>query len=621
MKKILSLFLTLAIVIGLFVPAASAEPAPPGATTTEFAFLVTSDLHGQIYSTDYSAGYEASGKGTTGLTRIATYIKQMRAKYGENLYLADLGDTIQGAPLTYYYAFNKPEAEDPAMKAFRTLGYNLWVPGNHEFNYGLDILNRQMHYLTSAASGKETPAAIMAANYLDAQARAADANSWKTWKEYKPYEIREFDGVKVAIIGLANPNIPKWDIPANWEGIHFAGIYETYKHYEAEMKAKADMIAVMTHCGMAYTSEAGDPTMDSVKYLVENTNSIDFVFSGHEHGTQVLSATNTDDKSIPIVQPNTKAKAIGQIIVTYDKATKTATLDAKNVPMTQKVSGKTEPCYDIDQELGQILKPYEEATWKDYMLQVIGQSNGDYSAAGLGTAPSAFMDLVNRVQILGAYDRTGKNTPNNPDDDTPAQLSISAPLTSGSKENLIPKGDICLGDMFSLYRFENWFYQIRMSGKEVRTWLEYSASKIYENNGKLDIKGGLTYYDVIYGDGFSYTIDAAQPAGSRVVRMTYNAKPVTDDQVFTVVLNNYRFNGGGDYVNYLNSHGCTFKANDPDRIIYSSQFDMINGEDEGQARSLLVNYIKEQTAGESKGITPRHHLQLEDYQQQQCKVR
>ena len=172
MKKILSLFLTLAIVIGLFVPAASAEPATPGAKTTKFAFLVTSDLHGQIYSTDYSAGYAASGTGTTGLTRIATYIKQMREEYGKNLYLADLGDTIQGAPLTYYYAFNKPEANDPAMKAFRTLGYDLWVPGNHEFNYGLDILNRQMNYLTSDASGKETPAAIMAANYLDAQAGA-----------------------------------------------------------------------------------------------------------------------------------------------------------------------------------------------------------------------------------------------------------------------------------------------------------------------------------------------------------------------------------------------------------------------------------------------------------------
>ena len=605
MKKILSLILTLAIVIGLFVPAASAESATPGATTTEFAFLTTSDLHGQIYTTDYSAGYESSGKATTGLTRIATYIKQMREKYGENLYLADIGDTIQGAPLTYYYAFNKPEVDDPAMKAFRTLGYDLWVPGNHEFNYGLDILNRQLDYLTSPASGKETPAGVMAANYLDAAARAADANSWKTWKNYKPYEIRDFDGVKVAIIGLANPNIPKWDIPANWEGIHFAGIYETYKHYEAEMLAQADMIAVMAHCGIATRSEAGDLTVDSVKYLVEHTNSIDFVFSGHEHGTKVLYADNTDGKSIPIVQPNTKAKAIGQVIVTYDKAEKKVVdLTAKDVSMTKKVSGKTVASYDIDQELDQILKPYEETTWKDYMLQVIGRANGDYPAAVLGSAPSAFMDLINRVQILGAYDRTGKNTPDNPNDDKPAQLSISAPLTAGSKKNLIAEGDIHLGDMFSLYRFENWFYQIKMSGKEVRTWLECSASKIYKSNGKIYFKDGLTYYDVIYGDGFSYTIDYAQPAGSRVVKMTYNAKPVTDDQEFTVVLNNYRFNGGGNYVNYLNTHGCNFVANDPDRIIYSSQFDMINGEDEGQARSLLVSYIKEQSASEAKGITP-----------------
>lgn len=74
------------------------------------------------------------------------------------------------------------------------------------------------------------------------------------------------------------------------------------------MKAQADMIAVMTHCGMAYTSEAGDLTMDSVKYLVEKTNSIDFVFSGHEHGTKVLSATNTAGKSIPSCSPTPRPK-------------------------------------------------------------------------------------------------------------------------------------------------------------------------------------------------------------------------------------------------------------------------------------------------------------------------
>ena len=71
-----------------------------------------------------------------------------------------------------------------------------------------------------------------------------------------------------------------------------------------------------------------------------------------------------------------------------------------------------------------------------------------------------------------------RTPPDDKTDDKPAQLSITAPLTSGNAENLISEGDIVLGDMFKLYRYENWFYQITMSGKEVRTWLEYSASKV-----------------------------------------------------------------------------------------------------------------------------------------------
>ena len=565
--------------------------------TVDFAFLTTSDLHGQIYATDYSAGYENSGKGNVGLTRVATYIKQMREKYGDNLFLADIGDTIQGAPLTYYYAFNKDCTEQPAMKAFRTLGYDMWVIGNHEFNYGLEVLNRQLDYVTSPSNGKETQVNVHMANYLDASTNSDASKDWKTWKDYAPYEIKDFGGVKVAIIGIGNPNIAKWDIPENWKGVYFAGVIETYEHYEKEMLEKADMIVVMSHSGIGES-----PTdSDFIKELVGKTNSISFAFCGHQHGKTVEYAENKDGVKIPLLQPNTKANAISQVLVTYDKTdNKVVKLDATNVPMTEKVDGKTVPLYEVDAELEAILKPYEETTWKDYMLQVIGKSKGDYPAANLGEAPSAFMDLINKVQILGAYDRTGENTPDDPTDDTPAQLSISAPLTAGSKKNLISEGDIYLGDMFSLYRFENWFYQIRMSGKEVRTWLEFAATKINPDGTVTD----LTYYDVIYGDGFSYTLDYAKPAGSRVVKMTYNGAPVTDEQKFTVVLNNYRYNGGGNYVKYLNDNGCNFIANDPDRIIYSTQFDMLNGEDEGQARTLLINYIKEQTKGENGGIDP-----------------
>ena len=215
----------------------------------------------------------------------------------------------------------------------------------------------------------------------------------------------------------------------------------------------------------------GDPEKsDFIRELVSTTNSIDLVFSGHEHRNGVTKIANTDGKEIPVISPGTKAGVVGRALFTYNKATKTYTVEAANAPMTVREGRTTKPLYEPEPELTAALQPYEDATWN--------------------------VDLVNKVQIWGAYDRTGENTPDDKTDDKPAQLSITAPLTSGNAENLIPKGDIKLGDMFRLYRYENWFYQITMSGKEVRTWLEYSASKVRANeDGTFGIQGGLTYYD------------------------------------------------------------------------------------------------------------------------------
>lgn len=582
MSRILSSILVLCMILSMI-------PAVFAADTTDFVFLVTSDLHGQFYATDYTVAAEKSGTYKRGLTRIASYVKEVRAEYGDNVYLADIGDSIQGAPLTYYYAFNKLDEEQPAMKAFRTMGYDMWVVGNHEFNYGMKILQKQLSDITAPATETETPVNVCMANYLKAETNSDESKDWATWNDYAPYQIKDFDGVKVAILGIGNPNIPKWDIPANWEGIYFADIIETYKHYEAEMLEKADMIVVAAHSGIG-----SDADSDFMQRLVEQTNTIAFVFSGHEHGRNVNYFKNTDGKEIPVLQPSTKAQAIAQVKVSYNKADKTYTLNAENVNAENK---------PLDEELVNVLKPYEEATWNEYMLNVIGTAKGDFPASNLGTAPSAFMDLINQVQLWGAYDRTGKNTPDDKTDDTIAQLSISAPLTSGNNANLIPQGDVHLGDMFGLYRFENWFYQIRMSGEEVHQWLEFAATKVIIQGGKPTVRD-LTYYDVIYGDGFSYDIDYTAPIGARVKNMTYQGKEVKADDEFTVVLNNYRYNGGGNYVAWLNEHGCEFKANDPDRVIYSTQFDMIQGEDEGQARTLLTRYIEEQTKTNG-GIEPK----------------
>ncbi|MGN0778063.1 MAG: bifunctional metallophosphatase/5'-nucleotidase [Aristaeellaceae bacterium] len=574
-SRLAAWMLTVMLCMAWMVPAMAQSSEP-----VEILFLGTSDIHGQMFATDYTVDVSKSGTYRQGLTRVATYIKEMRAQH-EHVFLADAGDTIQGTPLSYYYAFYKGNEADPCVKALRALDYDMWVLGNHEFNYGMEILQHQLSDATAPATEGEDTLWVSMANYLDAATNSDAQKDWATWMGYEPYRIYDYDGVKVAVMGIGNPNIPQWDVPANWEGICFANPIETYLHYEAEMDEQSDVIVLVSHSGIDH-----DAASDFIRALIEQTSTIDLVFSGHEHRNGVTEIANAQGSIVPVISPSTKANAIGQARVTVDKATGTKTVAAEVVSMRE---------YPIDTALEALLLPYEQTVWNDYLLQPIGKATGDFTASGLGTAPSAFVDLVNRVQLWGAYDQTGLNTPNDPSDDTPAQLSITAPLTSGDAANLIPAGDIVLGDMFRLYRYENWFYQITMSGREVRTWLEFSASKLgYDESGELVVNGGLTYYDVIYGDGFSYDIDVCAEAGSRIASMTYNGVEVQDDDTFTVVVNNYRYNGGGDYIQYLNDHGCPFTPNDAARIIYSTQYDMVQGEDLGQARNLLAEYIRQQ---------------------------
>ena len=574
-SRILSVILAICMVVSL-MPSVMATESDD---TVEIKFLTTSDIHGQLYATDYTADASASGTYRQGLTRVASYIREAQAST-EHLFLADLGDTIQGTPLTYYFAFEEDTMDDPTVKALRTLDYDMWVLGNHEFNYGMDILMEQINYARSASTETESQLILSVANYLADETNNDESKDWATWNGYAPYIIREYDGVKVAIMGIGNPGIPMWDVPANWEGIYFANPIETYAHYEEEMNAASDLIVVMSHSGIG-GSTGGDGT-GYMEELIQTFASVDLVFSGHEHKDGAFYVTNPDGKEVPILSPSTKCNKISEAVFTYNKADGSYTLTAENIAMRE---------YAIDAELEAVLKPYEEKAWSEYMLQAIGTASGDFPATGLCTAPSAFMDLVNQVQMAYAYDYNGQNTPDDPSDDTAPQLSISAPLTSGAAANIIPAGDIYLGDMFKLYKYENWFYQITMNGKELRTWLEFAATKI-EPNGQVT-GYNPTYYDVIYGEGFSYVLDYGKAEGSRVASMTYNGEEVADDQVFTVVVNNYRYNGGGGYVGYLNEHGCDFVANDPDRIIYSTQYDMIQGEDQGQARNMLANYIRE----------------------------
>ena len=195
------------------------------------------------------------------------------------------------------------------------------------------------------------------------------------------------------------------------------------------------------------------------------------------------------------------------------------------------------------------------------------------------TEPNAFLDLINKVQLDAIPEEIG------------AQMSISAPLNS-STGAVIPEGEIKLGLLFQLYKYENWLYCIDMTGAEIKAWLEFAATK-YEVSDGVIVRGGGMYCDTLYGEGVSYELWLGNEEGDRVRNITYLGSPLDMDGHSRVVINNYRFTGGGNYMKAVSDYlGEASFAGDESRVLYSTQYDMEQGEDLGQVRNLLSSYIQ-----------------------------
>ena len=185
--------------------------------------------------------------------------------------------------------------------------------------------------------------------------------------------------------------------------------------------------------------------------------------------------------------------------------------------------------------------------------------------------PTALMDLINKVQMEYAG----------------TQLSIAAPLSSTAH---ILEGDITIKDVIGVYVFENYLYGIKMSGKQIKTWLEYSAryyKQVSDESDPIvkdpDLNVPDYNLDMLYGA--DYDIDLTKPVGSRIVNLKYNGKSIKDTDIFTVAINDYRYNGGGGFMKEAG-----ISNTDPSIVTYSSAKQL---GDDGQVRSLMTSYIKE----------------------------
>jgi 2',3'-cyclic-nucleotide 2'-phosphodiesterase/3'-nucleotidase len=519
----------------------------PGSSEFRLTVMGTTDLHGSALNWDYfkNAEYDDSAHNDVGLAKISTLVNQVRADRGDrNTLLIDAGDTIQGTSLAYYYAKIQPiskRVEHPMAAAMNAIGYDAAALGNHEFNYGIP-------YLRTFEKQLDFP--LLAANATN------DANGRPAFTPYVITTVRTPNGkpVKVGILGLTNPGIAIWD-RANVEGqMSFGGLVEQAAKYVPEMKRKgADVVVVSAHSGADTSSSYGDalPFPENAATLVaEQVPGIDAILVGHAHqeiAERVVTNTATG-KPVVLSEPLKWGQRLSvfDIDLTFSRGRWTVqTVDAS------VLNSNTVP---EDPKIVRLLAD-EQKTVVDYVNGVIGTSTEAMSAATARYEDTAVLDFINYVQA-GAVkaELTGA------DADLPV-LSIAAPF---NKDAAIPQGDVSVRDIAGLYIYDNTLLGIKLTGAQVKAYLEksaeyfkpattpgtYAAGDLTNAPTATAPNGTPDYnYDVMGGldQPLTYDIDLAQPVGSRITGLAYGGVPVTDDQEFVVAINNYRQSGGGNF--------------------------------------------------------------------------
>ena len=516
-------FFNLLLILCLLIISLSALPVQAQEPTT-IVILSTSDLHGHLYNWDFFGNEE----NPQGLATVATLIKQERAA-DPNLLLLDTGDTIQGTPLIYYYNTQMLGETNPMAVVMNALEYDAMAIGNHEYNYGQDVLDK---FISEA----EFPV-------LSANVRTSDGG-----EKYTPYVIEDVNGVTVGILGLTTQGVPVWEKAENIEGLSFDAAVAIAEEYVPKMQEEgATVIVALAHSGThvepANTREEGAwetdytawvdkgyadvPDQNFIIKLAEAVPEIDVIMAGHAHATIPQSTIN----GVLIVEPYKWGRGVSKVTLTVDEN------GAVTAKTGEYVSGEE---VAPDSEILALAEPYQE-TALGYVNSEIGAATGDFPGAYEARwQDGPLADFINAVQLQMAEEAG-----------YPADLSLAAIFNNTGQ---FTQGSVIMADVYGIYQYDNTLYVIEVTGDILKRALEHDAeywAQYDPSNPPADIEGLLAGdmrdYNWDMYSGIEYKLDISKPVGERVVELKYNGEDVTPDQTFVLAINNYRGGGGGGY--------------------------------------------------------------------------
>lgn len=516
--------------------------------------LGTSDVHGRIVPWSYGADVEdKSGS----YAQIATYVKDVR-KNNKNVVLVDVGDAIQDNQVDVFAKDKKYYKDHPIPKVLNEMKYDVFVLGNHEFNFGMEALDEIL---------KDIKAKKLTANfyYKKNDKRYIDATT-----------IIEKDGVKLGIIGLSTPMSAKFEEDTgNLKDMKFTSPTEEARTQVEKLKAKGvDAIIVIAHMGIENENKIPDTGMRDVINAVDG---IDVVIAGHMH-KDVPSETI---KNTLITEPHRYGTVVSEVDLTFDIN------DKKEVKLVKKES-KTVPvkALEADKKIEEIYKPYHEKL-RELNNVVIGQTanemvpqetkHGVSAAFSKDTGLSSFINDVEQ-HYSGADVVT---------------------FSFDHQKARMDKGDIKKKDIIFNYRYAGGDVTVyEMTGKQLKEYMEWSANYFdtiqpgdteYRYNAERK-KSKYVTYD-IFG-GVNYKIDLRNPKGSKIVDLTLaDGKPVTDDMKLKVGMNSYRFA-------QLNGKGGIWEGQQIP-VLWESKVAM--GREKGTIQNMMIDYITNVKKGKIDG--------------------
>ncbi len=501
--------------------------------TYKLRILQTSDVHGYVYPLSYSTKEFEN----TGVAQISTLINSLRT---ESTILIDSGDTIQGSPLTYFQAKENQGTVNPMALVNNYLKYDYVSIGNHEFNYGIEYLESYV-------------------NNLDAEILNSNIINTKSSKPVygNPYKIINIeDGPKIAIIGVTTHYIPNWEQPSHIKNLTFLDAFETAKKEVDKVKnlENPDFIILNYHGGFerdfdTFKLSTDDTGENQGSKMLKEIDGLDLLLTGHQHRTLAGKLFGTY-----YTQPALNGQGLGLIDIEFTKTSEKWSYKVNKIEILDTVG------LDANQELLDLITDYEAKTQK-FLDTAIGKTKKDLIItdqleARLNKHP--LVSFINQVQI--GYS--------------------GADISSCSLGNSVSgfRKDITVRDVIGTYVFPNTLVVKEVPGNILKIALEKSAEFFELENGKPIFspkfntpKLQLYAYDMY--DNIYYTIDLRKPIGNRVSNIAFKGEPLDDNKNYSVVMNNYRAAGGGDYLFFKE---C--------KTLKDIQLDVIE---------LLINYIYE----------------------------